>query len=192
MKKVILIMMAAIIGIGIANAQSLQEALKDSPELTKLFVYPCGISKPVGEMTTAEMTAQLDSMKLSYKTTNLGVMGQIFQVDTPDLKIGDVPVPMVGLNIGDALCMVTYVSSPCDNYADLEKVLTPELSKFPKIDAADMPMPMPDSDGMNMYSVGSQYGIAVGAMPDHKIAAAMMTYVKNATDLTNIFGTPQQ
>lgn len=193
MKKIILLLFAALIGIAATNAQTLQEILKDSPELTKLFVHPCGISKPVGEMTAEEMTAELDNLKLDYKTINLGAMGTVFQVSTPDLKIGGVETNAVGLSVGDAICMVTYFSNPCDNYMDLEKSLTPQLSKFPKLDPSAVPMPMPNTDGVEMYQITDSYSIAVGGIPEGKVATAMMVCIKNPDALINMFGTtPQQ
>lgn len=192
MKKVILLLCAAILGITAANAQSLQETLKGSPELTKLFVYPFGISKPVADITSAEMSLQLDSLKVEYKTMDLGVFGQSFQVNTPDLKVGGVPVAMAGLTVGQNLCVVVYTSEASANCQDFADTLTKELSKFSKIDPGSIQMPMPSPDGVEMYSVGSNSGIGVGIVPNGNQAIAIMSYVKDATGIANMFGTPQQ
>lgn len=193
MKKAIILLCALVLSIAAANAQSMQEILKDSPELTKLFVYPFGITKPFGEMTAAEMTTQLDSLKVEYTTRDLGVLGTTFDINSSDMKIGGVPVAMAGMTVGPDMSMMIYTSTAADNYEDFANALMPELSKLQKIDPSSMTVPMPTPEGVEIYSAGPTCGIGVGAVPNSKTALAIMTDIKNASGLVNMFGaTPQQ
>lgn len=180
MRKLFVIFMILISGVLPLFAQSLEEALKDCPELESIFVYPCDITTPIDKITAAEFESSLKENGIEYKVVDLGAMGQVFSITPKKLSITDVRISKILISIGSNFCTAIYESVPQQDYDTLKTTFNKELSNYPNIGNEIMPL----------YQVTKDQAIGLGFADNDEIAVLIMADIKNVNAfLTGLTGT---
>lgn len=174
MKPIYFTLIFFVLSIPTGVAQSLKSALSDYPELTKLFVFPCGIDEDVDSISVDRLKERLIDKGVKFKALDLGSMGTAFRLSPKDLEIGNIKIESVIITIGKGFANVYYKTERTDEYEQMAKTLENYLRNFEKIDNIDK-----TDDRVAVYHITDCYGIGILRVPQSKYAIFMLMNIKD-------------
>lgn len=192
--KVFLLLTCIIISTGPARADELKDILKDYPELTKLFVYPCGVKTPIDRQNPDLLKKELKAQKINFTSGEMGTFGELFKIEPTDMKINGVEVDEILITLSENMNNVAYRSIESDGHEKMTDWLAKQLTPFNKItDPKLKPQLIYSRINTVPYFLDESlnYTVTLNASSDFDYSMAMLSVIREPEAiLEGLWGSP--
>ncbi len=182
MKRLEMLIICMVLGLGLCKAQNLSELFEGNDFLTSLFVSPLGIQDLPDLADAASLENEISASGNEYKVMNLGPLGEVFSISPIKMAIGETPIKTMNVWINADSLMLIYLSESSSAYTSMYSTLENSLSQYAKnIERSNY-----GNFNYAIYMLSEDYGVAIGANEERQTSIACLLDVKNLHGFLNL------